>query len=30
LIWIHLAYDMGRWQVFVNTVMNLQVLVPQT
>jgi hypothetical protein len=27
---IHLAQDRSRWQALVNTVMNLQVLVPQS
>jgi hypothetical protein len=26
--WIHLAKDRGQWQAYVNTVMNLWVLVP--
>jgi hypothetical protein len=28
--WIQLAQHRGRWQALVNTVMNLQVLVPQS
>jgi hypothetical protein len=28
--WIHLAQDRDRWQAFVNTIMNLQVLMPQS
>jgi hypothetical protein len=28
--WIQLAQDRDRWQAFVNTVMNLQVLEPQS
>jgi hypothetical protein len=28
--WIQLTQDRGRWQSLVNTVMNLQVLVPQS
>jgi hypothetical protein len=28
--WIHLAQDRDRWQVLVNTWLNLQVLAPQT
>jgi hypothetical protein len=28
--WIHLAQDRERWWAFVNVVMNLRVLVPQT
>jgi hypothetical protein len=28
--WIQLAHDRGWWRAFVNTVMNLRVLVPQS
>jgi hypothetical protein len=28
--WIQLAHDRDRWRALVNTVMNLQVLVPQS
>jgi hypothetical protein len=28
--WIHLAQDRDRWRALMNTVMNLQVLAPQS
>jgi hypothetical protein len=28
--WIQLAQDRGRWRDFVNTVMNLRILAPQS